>query len=220
MTTTAQSIVADAQTALQDPTGTRWPASELVGYLNDGQREIVTVRPDITAGQVTFVPAAGSEQDIPSTAMVLLDVLRNTSGKKRAITKVRAALLDATARDWRSMTGVTEFTHFCHDLSAPRSFDLYPPAAATGASIELLVAAYPTDVAAPTSPGKLASTVSGSISLTDEWANALRKYVIFRALSKDAEYGGNSALAANHYQLFKAALGEQLQSSAAVAPKE
>lgn len=219
MTTTAQSIIFSAQTTLMDDTGTRWPATELVVYLNDGQREIVMVRPDANSTKVTHTCTAGARQSLPAEAMALIDVTNMSTGTYRALTKVDRKMLDAAQRDWLGLTPSANVVHFTYEATEPRVFFLYKPPSA-GVQVDLVVSMYPTDVAAPTSPGKLASTVSGSISLTDEWANALRAYVIFRALSKDAEYGGNSALAANHYQLFKAALGEQLQSSAAVAPKE
>ena len=38
---TAQSVILRAQVALNDNEGVRWPADELVRYLNDAQREIV-----------------------------------------------------------------------------------------------------------------------------------------------------------------------------------
>ena len=66
--------------------------------------------------------------------------------------------------------------------------------------------------------GATAATVAGNIDIPDEWATALRYYVLFRAWSKDAEYGGNPQLAATNYGLFKAELGEQLESAATVAP--
>ena len=43
--TSTQSIITQAQAILQD-TGVRWPVSELVQYLNDGQREAASLRPD------------------------------------------------------------------------------------------------------------------------------------------------------------------------------
>lgn len=70
-----------------------------------------------------------------------------------------------------------------------------------------------------TAGGAAASTVTGNINLPDEWANALRYYVLYRAWSKDAEYGGNPQLAAANLQLFRGELGEQLESAATVSPK-
>ena len=127
-------------------------------------------------------------------------------------------LLDAVNRDWRSMPGTTEFLHFCHELREPRVFLLYPPALATGASVEVTYCAYPAQT--PAASGRAFGTVSGNIDLPDEWANALRYYTLYRAWSVDMEAGANSQLAATNYQLFKAELGEQIEGSSAVAPKD
>ena len=216
MTTPAQSIILDAQLELQDLTGIRWPATELVQHLHEGQRAIAQKRPDTTATVVTFSPAApGARHTLPAAAASLIDIPRNAAGRKRAITKVDQVLLDATVRDWQGMTPSAEVQHFMHDLREPRVFLTYPPAAAT-TSLELVYSAYPAST--PAASGAAASTVSGNIDLPDEWATALRYYVLFRAWSKDAEYGGNPQLAATNYGLFKAELGEQLESAATVAP--
>lgn len=214
--TTAQSIILDVQTELQDAAGVRWPATELVRYLHDGQRVIAQKRPDQTATTVTFTPStAGTRHTLPAGAASLIDIPRNAAGRKRAITKVDQNVLDATAPDWQSMAPAAEVIHFCHDLRDPLVFLTYPPAAAT-ASLQLVYSAYPAASAA--AAGARASTVTGNIDLPDQWGTALRHYVLFRAWSKDAEFGGNAQLAAAHLQLFKAELGEQLESAAAVAP--
>lgn len=217
MTTPAQSIILDAQLELQDPSGIRWPATDLVKHLHDGQRAIAQKRPDQTAITVTFTPtAAGSRHTLPAGAASLIDIPRNAAGRKRAITKVDQVLLDATVRDWQGMTPSAEVQHFCHDLREPGIFLTYPPAALT-AALQLVYSAYP--AATATASGATAATVTGNIDIPDQWANALRYYVLYRAWSKDAEYGGNAQLAASNYQLFKAELGEQLESAATVAPK-
>ena len=51
----------------------------------------------------------------------------------------------------------------------------------------------------------------------DVWAEALLNFMLFKAYSKDAEFGGNAALSTGYYTLFNAALGVQLQSSSQVA---
>ena len=146
----------------------------------------------------------------------LIDIPRNAVGRKRAITKVDQLLLDATVRDWQGMAPAAEVLHFMHDLREPRVFLTYPPAS-TAAALELVYSAYP--AATATAGGAAASTVTGNIDLPDEWANALRYYVLYRAWSKDAEYGGNPQLAAANLQLFRGELGEQLESAATVSPK-
>jgi hypothetical protein len=104
-----------------------------------------------------------------------------------------------------------------HDLREPRVFQVYPPAA-TGASVDMTYALYPTDVPVPVD-GWPASTVTGDIDLSDTWADALLNFVLFKAYSKDAEFGGNSQLASGYLALFNAAVGSQLQSTATVAPQ-
>lgn len=216
MTVSAQAIILDAHTALQDLTGTRWPASELVRYLNDGQRVIVTKRPDCKATPAAFTCVAGPTQTLPPTAQTLIDVHTNTNGD--AVTKVDRLLLEATVRRWTAATQGQPI-HFMHTPVEPRVFYVYPPAVA-GATLNCVFSNYPADVAAPTAPGRLYSTVAGDIDIPDEFEAALLHFILFRAYSKDAEFGGNGQLAASHYQLFKAELGDQAQGLVGVTPKE
>lgn len=216
MTTAAQTLIFDVQAELQDPTGVRWPATLLVKFLHDGQRAVAQKRPDQTATVVTFTPVAGARQTLPTGAASLIDIPRNAAGRKRAITKVDQLLLDQTARDWQNQTPSTEILHFCHDLREPRVFVLYPPAAAT-ASLELVYSAYPAATASASGPAS--TTVTGNIDIPDEWGNALRYYMLYRAWSVDMEAGANSQLAATNYQLFKAELGEQIEGSSSVKPQ-
>lgn len=217
MTTPAQSIILDVQIALLDVSGTRWPATELVKYLHDGQRAIAQMRPDTTATVVAFTPAAaGARHTLPAAAASLIDIPRNAGVRKRAITKVDQVLLDATVRDWQGMAPAAEIQHFMHDLREPRAFLTYPPAATT-AALELVYSAYP--AATATASGAAAATVSGNIDLPDEWANPLLNYVLYRAYSKDAEVAGNAQLAASHLALFNNAAGIQLEASSTVAPQ-
>ena len=100
------------------------------------------------------------------------------------------------------------------DAQMPTSFDVYPPARA-GIEVQCKFSMKPVDVPEP--PGGAAS-VSGVISLRDEYANALRHYVLFRAYSKDAEFSANSALAASHKALFDQAIGADAQAAATAHP--
>lgn len=205
MTITAQSIIKHAQITLQDTDGDRHPAAELVDYLNDGQRALISVRNDVGATTVAFVPATGARQTIPANAMALIDVLGNTSGNKRAIRKVDKDMMDATARDWANSTVSKVASNFMFDPERdPRTFWLYPPAAA-GGSVDLLIAAYPTDVEAPGGPTY--TDVTGVISVPDQWDNALLNYVLSRAYDKDAEFASNAQLSATHMASFLSQAG-------------
>lgn len=196
MTTTAQSIIKTAQELLQDD-GTRWPATELVAHLNDGQREIATLRPDVFAVTAS-VSVTGVKHTLPTACVDLVEIPRNTSGS--AITQVDRKMLDAVEPGWYTKTASATIKHFTYDVREPDVFYTYPPAA-SGASVDMVYSTAPTDVATPS--GASYTTVNGNISCRDEFKNALLHFVLFRAWAKDAEFGGNAALSASHYTLFK-----------------
>lgn len=215
--TEAKDIIKDAQTTLQDEDGIRWPAYELVGYLNAGQLQIVIQRPDQKCATTQQSLVAGFRQSIPTAAVALMDVLNNSTGRMRRITKVEQVQMDAVFPEWRSKQQSSEILHFMHDLREPRIFSVYPPAV-VGTKVDIMYSTYPVNVPIPA--GVLpASGVTGNIDIDDQWAQALLNYVLHRAYSKDAEFGGNTQLAASYLGLFNAAVGAQLQSTAIVAPK-
>lgn len=215
---TAQSIISRAQTALFDPSGVRWPAAELVGHLNDAQRALVTARPDLKSTLQPLALAAGWRQQVPAQALVLMGIPSNSTGKRKRITKTSQELLEAVAPEWRSVAQSAEITHFMFDpLTEPRVFLVYPPASAS-AQVDILYATYPVDV--PTPSGPTAASVTGDIDLRDEWAEPLFNYVMFKAYSKDAEFGGNANLAASYMQLFSGAANTQATAAATAAPRK
>jgi hypothetical protein len=207
MSTTAQSIVLEVQDTLQDIEGVRWPAAELLRHINDEQRELVKLRPDIKATTTTMPLVSGTRQLLPAKFMALIDITRNTAGSKRMVRKTSMEQLDAVAPDWHSSKAGPEVIHFMHDMREPRAFYVWPPSA--GARVELVASQYPTDVGA----------IGDSIDLADEWKQALMDGVLHRAYAKDAEYGGNAELSVAYLNKRNAALKSQLESTAAVAPK-
>jgi hypothetical protein len=216
MALTAQSIIRGVVTALKDPTAVRWKTDELVRYLNDGQRDIVAVRPDATATAVSMALAAGARQTLPAAGAKLIEVVRNTNGAQRSIRATSRVLMDAHNPSWYSKAGVEEIHHYMFDMREPRVFYVYPPAA-VGASVELVYSAYPTDVATPAT-GALYTDVVGNLSVQDIFANALTNYILYRAFSKDAETV-NATAASAHYQLYQSMLGLELNGTSGVAPK-
>ena len=205
MATPAQSIINDALTALQDPSGVRWTVSEVLGYLNKAQRDIQRARPDTTSTIKAVSLRAGARQSIPVEAASLIDIPNNTNGD--AITKVDKVQLDAVTRSWRTFPQSTKVVHFMHDLRTPRMFEVYPPAA-SGARVDMEYSAYPVD-----------ALIDGDISLGDQWANPLYHLVLHYAWAKDAEFGGNAQLSAAHLARAEQMLGVELQTTATVAPK-
>lgn len=211
MTIAASRIIADCQRELQDSDGVRWPAGELVGYLNDGQRLIVTLNRGASAKTDVMTLAEGVKQTAAIDVVEVMDVLANADGRRRAIRQVSRAMMDACEPGWMAKTPVGEVVHFMVDAHLPRQFEVYPPASA-GVRVLCKLSMLPSDVAPPVGP--MAADVPGDISIRDEFAEPLRNYVLYRAWAKDAEYGGNSALAQAHYALFNTAIGSDVAAAA------
>ena len=218
MTIAAQSIIRRVVETMQDNTSVRWPVAELVRYLNDGQREVVLYRPDSMVTNATVALAGGAKQALPANGSKLIDVIRNTSGNKRSVRMTVRNILDTQSPNWYNLTGVTEILHYMYDARDPKVFYVYPPAASSGASVELVYSAYPTDITEP-ADGAVYSAVAGNISLPDIYGNVLADYILYRAYTKDSEYAGNAQRAQAHYAAFQAALTTEMAGTTGVAPK-
>lgn len=213
----AQSVIRRCVETLQDNTSIRWPVSELVRYLNDAQREVILYRPDAAVTNASVPLVTGSRQNLPVGGTKLVEVVRNSAGTKRAVRMVNREILDAQLPGWHAQTGVTEILHYMYDPREPRVFYVYPPAAATGAAVDLSYASMPADIAEP-SEGALYTSVTGNLGVPDIYANAVQDYVMYRAYTKDSEYAGNAARAQAHYGAFANALGVEVKATVAVAP--
>jgi len=218
MTIAAQSIIRRVVETMQDNTSVRWPVAELVRYLNDGQREVVLYRPDSMVTNATITLASGAKQALPTNGSKLIDVIRNTAGTKRSVRMTVRNILDTQSPNWYNLTGLTEILHYMYDPRDPKVFYVYPPAAASGASVEVVYSAYPTDITEP-ADGALYSAVTGNISLPDIYGNVLADYILYRAYTKDSEYAGNAQRAQAHYGAFQAALATEMAGTTGVAPK-
>ena len=216
MAADAQLIIRQAQEALQDLPGVRYPASELVRFLNAAQVLIVISRPEQAAGFAEAVLSAGVEQALPAQLMSLIEVERNTAGAQTPVTKVLQSVLDACAPGWRAAPPSLEVVHYCFDLRKPREFLVYPPAK-VGAKLRVSGVLYPADVPAPTGDGRGFSTVSGGIGVPDHWTEALLCYCLHRAYAKDASDAGNAALSAGYLSKFNSLLGVQQSAAAAIS---
>lgn len=224
MTITAQSIVKRATDLIQDQTSVRWPANELVRWLNDGQREVVLHRPDALNTTATVTLAAGSRQDLDNMSLTpppakLIDITRNmaATSQKRAVRLVPRQILDAQIPGWHNLAGSVDIVHHMFDPRDPKTFYVYPPALAT-AQLEIMYGAFPADMTEP-ADGATHTAVTGNIGLPDIYANALLDYILYRAYSKDSEYAGNAARALAHYQAFAGALGLEIKSTLGVQPQ-
>lgn len=218
MAITAQSIVHRVVDILQDTTSVRWPVSELVRYLNDGQREVVLYRPDATIKSATVACVAGAKQSLPTDGAKLIDVIRNSAsaGTNKAVRMVAREVLDAQIPNWYGLTGELDVVHFTYDPRDPKTFFVYPPALTT-TRVDITYSAFPTDVSEPAA-GSTYDDVSGNLDLPDIYGNVVTDYILYRAYSKDSEYAGNAQRAQAHYGAFANALNIEVQGTTGVAP--
>lgn len=218
MAIAAQSIIRRAVETLQDTTSVRWPVNELVRYLNDGQREIVLYRPDSMVTNATLTCVAGTKQTLPANGVKLIEVIRNAAATsaKKSVRMINRETLDAQTPGWHNITGSVDILHFMYDPRDPKAFYVYPPAT-TSAQLDIVYAAYPTDITEP-DDGALYTAVTGNISLPDIYGNALLEFVLYRAFMKDSEYAGNAQRAQAHYTMFANTIGIEIKATVAVAP--
>jgi hypothetical protein len=206
MAITAQSIIKEVADDLNDLTSIRWKIPLLCAAFNDGQRDIVTHRPDAKNTPTTIAMAAGFKQALPEGGEKLIDVLCNTTSK-RAITSVDRKLLDAQVPGWRAQTGVVDIIHFLYDPREPKAFEVYPPAAA-GASVEAEVSMLPTAIPIT---GTTYADVTGNFALGDLFKNALVNYIKYRCYSRNTEYAANPSRAMAYMQAYANDLGIELK---------
>lgn len=196
MSTPAQ-IIQQARYIVNDVgsiTAQRQTDDELLLYLNDGLREMVSLLPKTFSKIGPHVCTGGARQKISTTtALRLLDAISaNNGGSMRRFDR---QTLDLFNPDWRVLTprGVPkEWSDITDD---PLSFDVYPPAE-VGTVIDVqyvaVPVAFPIDQPIDNVPATLFP--------------ALVDYVVYRAESKDDEHVLNQR-AISSYESFLRKLG-------------
>ncbi len=202
----ASEVINKVQIVLQDTTGVRWPDStELLGWLNDGQREVLIYKPNAYVKNESVTLVAGTKQSLPASGIQLIDVPRNMgangSTPGRAIRIVTREILDAQNPDWHTMPAAAVTKHYTYSPFDPKHFYNYPPA--TGSTqVEVIYSAAPEDV----------GSLSTAITLDDIYQNVLVDYVLYRAYSKDTDYAANPERAAACQAAYIAALTGKTQA--------
>ena len=207
MALTAQNIMDRSAMIIQDITGVRWPASELINWLNDCRRVVASIRPDIYSVSTSLTLVSGAQQQLPADGVRLMDVPRVINGP--AVTLTQRGFLDQQNPGWHQMAASSVPLHFMIDERYPSNFWVYPPATG-GSSVEIIYQQSPTDL-----------TASSALNVFENaYAGPMVDYVCFRAFSKDSEYAGNADRAAMHYKLFQDALSLGGQTTLMVSPNK
>ena len=215
-------IIRNVEHVLQD-TSIRWPRTELQNWINEAYLSVILLRPDANAKAGSFTCAVGSRQSLTAqfaSGLKLLDITRNlaASSDKKAIRLVARSVLDDQRPAWHAETGTVNIQHYMYDPRQPKEFFVYPPAT-TSAQIEVVYSDAVTAHALTESQLDPTGSNATVILLDDIYKIPITDWVLYRAYSKDAEYGANEARAAASYQAFAAALGQKTQVDAAAAPQ-
>lgn len=201
MTIFAKEITNRAATIIQDETGTRWPVEELLDWLNDGQREIVLLKPDASIKNESMALTSGTKQNLPTDGIALIDVPRNMGSGESAgkvIRHIQRRILDDQLPNWHTASAQSAVDHFAFDARDPKHFYVYPPSDGTS-QVEVIYSAAPDVIASK----------EDEISLDDIYSNALLDYILYRAYSKDSDYTGNDNRAMAARSSFLQSLGRQ-----------
>lgn len=201
----ASRIISQARILLQDLAGIRWTDAELLGWLNGGQLQIVSVRPDAKAIRADIELVDGVEQKIPATGVRLLDISRNVGG--RAITLISRDQINEFDPDWYTGDAGDAIKHYTFDANDPKGFEVVPPAAA-GMKVRALFSVIPTDC----------EDLDSDIDLDDLYEGALIDWVCYRSWLKDSDSPTDGQKAANSVATFMQALTGKSQSDQATKP--
>jgi hypothetical protein len=196
--TDAKTIIDKASILLGDVTPTRWLPSELLGWLNDGQLELVILAPAVNTRNVALLLVAGVKQALPADGITLIDIPYNSGSAGTTmgtvINHVPKEIMLKRIPGWTTTMASGTVKHYIYSANAPDIFYVYPPQPAAPKYVECVYSARPVLITAATDGIK--------ITIDDFYQNALLDYVLYRALSKDSEYGNQDAKAMAHYQLF------------------
>lgn len=212
---------------IQDETNVRWPLTELVDWANDGLREIVLQKPNAKSSTVVIELEEGTYQQLPGSYMTLLRVVRNlksasTSPREggRVVRVVSRDILDSQRSYWHdtSITPSTkEVKHVTFDIADPKAFYVFPPNNGTG-YVEAIVSVIPNPIPLASPDPEDITGYAVEVDIGDVYQNALMDYILYRAYSKDAQFAGNSARAAAHYQAFANSLQIKVSVEAIANP--
>jgi hypothetical protein len=199
MTTLASVVINKAVAVLNDAGATRWTSAELLDWLNDAQREIVTATPDAYTLTGNHTLVAGTKQTLPTGAIALTNVVRNMgvggATPAEAPRRVSMQQLNSHRPSWNSDTTALAVKNWVYDANAPDVFWVWPPMT-SATVVELQYSANPT----------LVASTASNITLDDSYQNPILDYILYRAFSKDIELQAMQARAASHLAAFRASL--------------
>ena len=213
MALTVADVLARTDALLFDPGRVRWSLAEMLGYINDAERDIASLKPDATAQPQTLLLVPGILQSLPSNTLRLLTVHRNmgadglTPGRQIGITEEE--VIQAYAPDWGKAYAATAVENYTYDERDVLHFRVYPPVHPT---IPVYV-----EVTRMALPGELSATTD-ALAVGDWYFNAVVQFVMAMALAKDAEVGALSQQSQAWKALYDSSMSQMTQTQVLSSP--
>ena len=187
---------------LNDNTNVIWSPPEVLGWINDGQRAIVTRLPQAYPKRVVFALTPNDVlQVLPANAFRLVSIKRNmgvngtTPGRPiLAISEMQLYNVDPT---WPTTDGAadSQIKHYSYDPETPYTVWVYPRPSLP-IQVEAWVSTMPDEITSMASP----------ITLDDSFFNPLIDYVLSRCYQKNADVQGSPQMIAGYLASFDAQL--------------
>jgi hypothetical protein len=171
-------VVSSARDVLLDPAGATWVDATMFRWFNDVLAAAADLKRDINPQVITVPLVAGSVQQLPATALQILEPLFNTvSGN--AVTEASMTLIARRLPGWRSVNPATDVTDMMTDERSPVVFHVYPPNVGNG-NLTLLAGVTPVLPASALTP--TLSTSTATVPIPDHYRMALVDGIVSKAL--------------------------------------
>jgi hypothetical protein len=199
---------------IQDLTGTGWPPTVLIPYLNSIIHKIIDLMPKAYPVQVDLTLVEGPAQDLLTTEFYLIEAICNISGSSQGstITIIPKKKMDELLPNWNTDTPKSsgEVDHVVYDDNTPQKFYVYPPAPVSPTQkVRAVVSEYPT----------LLSTVDDIFPLAERYSQACLYGVVAMVLAEETTVPNALAKSTMFTQMMMQALGLQDNAEKAVEEK-
>lgn len=212
-------IMEQAAKILLDEGYDRWTRADLFEGICDGQREIVSIKPDAWVQNTAVQLAPGTKQTI--IGIQLIRVVRNmgTDGETpgRIIRIADRSRFDQYNPYWHSAPPDAEVQFYMYDEKEdPKTWYNYPPQPTENRGYaEIIQSVAPSDIALGESPNEY----DVAVTLDDIYKNALLMFVLHRAYLLDADESQEAATrSTGYYELFVTSLGRRESAEKAADP--
>lgn len=201
-TTLVSTLISRGRGILQDSDSTSytWSDADLLSYLDDGQRDIIFLKPNAYVVNEVLQLAAGTKQTVQDgIALIKLTRFMGTDGTTAGdvINFVPMEQLNYQERSWHSETACATPELYTYDEDDPTYFYVYPPQPTTGMG-------YVEEVHVGMTATLDATT--DAIGLNDIYQTPLLNYMLYRAYSREVD-SQSAALAEKYYNLYLRSLG-------------